>query len=174
TFADRMETLADAAIVLPTLAYCLEPRTSFHVRAGREDLARAGEDGHAHLFAVAQGVEDIGQLGVELGVLCVDRRVVHCHHRYGIGDGDLDECDVPLASPEKLAKHATIAETGSRFCRLWLDHLCEPMRARHHRGGLGPRMGPRARLGPSVAGARLPRVGSKGGGAAAPQRGSLW
>ena len=111
--ADGVKALAHAAVVLPALAGRGEPGAALHVGAGREHLAGAREHGHAHVRAVAQGVEDVGHLGIELGVLGIDRRVVHGDDGDAVGDRELDECDVPpLRLPELHCERAMIA--GSR------------------------------------------------------------
>ena len=91
-FADGVEAFAHAADVLEALALGLaHGLAAADVGAGGEDLAGAGEDRHAHVVAVADDVESLGDLGGELRVLRIDRRRVHGDDGDVILDVDLDE-----------------------------------------------------------------------------------
>jgi hypothetical protein len=86
-----VEALAHPAIVLPARADLPQARARLHVGARREHLAGPGENGDAHIPAVAHGIEDPGHLQIELGILGIDGRVVHRHDGNAVGDGELDE-----------------------------------------------------------------------------------
>ena len=128
--ADGVEALADATVVLPALPARGEPAAALHVGAGREHLAGTREDGHAHVLAVAQGVEDIGHLGIELGVLGIDRRVVHGDDGDAVSDRELDECDFHPCTSQRALRKADDSRVGGSCSLPSSSHM--PQRRTNH------------------------------------------